>query len=147
MLMTNSSIPDTPSALHNPPERVPGVLFGEALRHVLDVELARSRRYDSSFVLLRVGLVGDAAANDTRRKLAGALRSATRWADTVGAEDDGTLIVILRETDALGASAVVAKIQARVAEELMESGTSQVRIEKAIWRKGDDLASLQARFA
>ena len=76
-----------------------------------------------------------------------ALRAATRWADTVGAEDDGTLIVILRETDAQGATAVVSKIQARIAEGLPESTAAKVRIEKAAWRKGDDLVSLKGRFS
>ncbi len=141
--MTDSN----PPIINNAPERVPGVLFGDALRHVVDVEIARSRRYGSPFVLLRVGLAAEPVSAEIRRKLAGALRAATRWADTVGAEDDGTLIVILRETDAQGAAAVVSKVQARVSEGLPASTASKVCIEKAAWRKGDDLVSLKGRFA
>ena len=137
--------------LDDAPERVPGVLFGEALRHVLDVELARSRRYDSPFVLLRVFLASldEHTAPDAsmRRKLAGAVRSATRWADTVGSEGDGSLLIILRETEAAGADAVVEKIEARTAELLQESALNPVRIERAVWRKGDDLEKLKGRFA
>ena len=132
------------------PQRVPGVLTGEALRHILDVELARSRRYESPFVLLRVvlgaGSVAQPHASVTPR-LAGAVRSATRWADTVGADEDGSLLIILRETDARGAEAVVSKIEQRM-QDLLEAGMlAGVRIETAAWRKGDDLDSLKARFS
>jgi hypothetical protein len=152
MAMNDYAIPDA-SPLPGPaPQRVPGVLMGEALRHILDVELARSRRYESPFVLLRVvvgaaaGFPGEQTAGIVR-KVAGAVRGATRWADTVGAEDDGSLLIILRETDAGGAGAVVSKIQQRMEGLLDGSELARIRIEKAAWRKGDDLDSLRARFA
>lgn len=134
--------------------RVPGVLSGDALRHVLEVELARSRRYESVFVLLRIELVAvcgdlppleDVAAHE--RTLAGAVRGATRWADTVGAEEAGGLVVILRETDAVGAAAVIAKIRAEAAQLLPPDALSALRIRQAAWRKGDDLARLRSRLA
>ncbi len=128
----------------------PGVLSGEALRHVLDVELARSRRYERPFVLLKVALTADALDEVSRarmeRKAAGAVRTATRWADTVGRCDDGTLLVILRETDLSGADAVIEKMAVRINDALREDQSPEVHILKSTWRKGDDLDAMMRRF-
>ena len=140
-----SSAPEDTAA-----ERIPGVLTGEALQHILEVEFARSRRYLSAFALLRIRLHAERIQipeAPSRRRLAGVIRAATRWADTVGAQPDGTLLVILRETDASGAAAVVAKIQSRLDQELPGSSQPAVGIETAVWRRGDDMTSLSARFA
>jgi hypothetical protein len=154
-LMLRSEATTMPPVMEPGPvtDRVPGVLTGEALLHVLDVELARSRRYESVFVLLHIELLplsGDLPLNtehvQQRRALAGAVRSATRWADTVGSEHDGSLVVILRETDAAGAAAVVAKIEAEAAMLLPAAAVAGLRIRQAAWRKGDDLPRLRARM-
>ena len=128
----------------------PGVLIGEALRHVLDVELARSRRYERPFVLLKVALeecgLDEVSQGRMVRKVAGAVRTSTRWADTVGRSDDGTLLVILRETDLPGADAVIEKMSRRISEALKEERAPAVQILKSTWRKGDDLDAMTSRF-
>ena len=74
--------------------RIPGILDEQTLEHLLDVELARARRYEHPFSLLRVR----ASEIDALREMAGALRLHTRWADSVGVVDGAALLVILRDT-------------------------------------------------
>ena len=142
---------DNSDARPTPPGHgsIPGVLSGEALRHVLDVELARSRRYETCFVILKA-VLDDAGWDDLtcvrlQRQVAAAVRAATRWADTVGRDDDGQVLVILRETNLAGADAVIEKMRTRIAE---QSGDAPpVRILKSSWRKGDDLDAMLRRLA
>ena len=123
---------------------IPGIIEPETLAHLLDVELARARRYEHPFALLRLAAGGglDAAR---LRSAAGALRLHTRWADSVGLGEDGALLVILRDTPAEGARAAVSKIRTSLEEELGESA-AELELGMAIWRKGDDRERLLARL-
>lgn len=125
-------------------ERIPGIIEQETLEHLLDVELARARRYEHPFALLRVAL-GDELLPDRLRAAAGALRLHTRWADSVGLAHDGALLVILRDTPAEGARAAVAKIRTSLDEELGDLAR-ELLLTSATWRKGDDRDRLLARL-
>ena len=129
--------------MHKPTESIPGVIMPDTLRHLLDVELARARRYEHPFALLRVGAGDDAAR---LRAVAGALRLHTRWADSVGFDDDGALLVILRDTPADGARAFRDKLAASLEQELGAEVSAALRLSVAAWRKGDDRARLFARL-
>lgn len=119
---------------------VAGVLDEFTMSHLLDVELARARRYEDPFALVRIEAGSDPG---TRRRLAGALRDQTRWADSIG-EFGGALLVILRNTSPDGARFACEKIGTVLAG---ESGAAvALRLASASWRKGDDRASLLARL-
>jgi len=133
------------TTMQNRPETVPGVIMPDTLRHLLDVEFARARRYEHPFSVMRVCVPppGDAAA---LRGVAGALRLHTRWADSVGFDSDGALLVILRDTPARGAGAVRDKVAVSLREELGAEAVAGLRLTCAAWRKGDDRARLLARL-
>ena len=124
---------------------IPGILDAATLAHLLQVEMARARRYEHPFTLLRL-TVSDGVPDQDARRVAGALRLHTRWADSVGAEEDGSLLVILRDTPEAGARAAVAKIRQSLGHELEAPAGGQFRLASAAWRKGDDLARLMARL-
>ena len=125
-------------------ESIHGIIEWETLEHLLDVELARARRYEHPFALLRLR-VSDAARGARLRAAAGALRLHTRWADSVGVTTDGALLVILRDTPADGARAAVDKIAESLREELGEAARA-FELSFTTWRKGDDRARLLARL-
>jgi GGDEF domain-containing protein len=122
--------------------RIPGILDGQTLGHLLDVELARARRYEHPFSLLRVR----ASDIDALRVVAGALRLHTRWADSVGVLDGKALLVILRDTPLEGAQTVAAKILESLNEELPVPIMEALLLDSVAWRKGDDRSRLLARL-
>ena len=124
-------------------ERIPGILDEHTLQHLLDVELARARRYEHPFSLLRVRTDNMGAL----REVAGALRLHTRWADSVGVLDGSALLVILRDTAREGAQTAAAKILGLLREELPVSIMSALLLDSAAWRKGDDRSRLLARLS
>jgi len=124
---------------------IPGILDEPTLAHVLEVEFARARRYEHPFSLLRVSVAG----GDGRalRRVAGALRLHTRWADSVGTLAPDALLVVLRDTPPEAARAAVDKIRAAVTGEVGAEDAGVLVMESAAWRKGDDLERLLARLA
>lgn len=138
--LMQSTIPPRSDPPRDAPVAVAGVLDERTVSHLLDVELARARRYEHPFALVRIDAGSDPGA---RRRLAGALRDQTRWADSIG-EFDGALLVILRDTSPDGARFACEKIGTVLAGEL--DGAVTLRLASASWRKGDDRASLLARL-
>jgi hypothetical protein len=143
--------PDEPHACGEAPATdpdlhgIPGILDADTLAHLLQVELARARRYEHPFTLLRLKMREGVGADNARRA-AGALRLHTRWADSMGIATDGSLLVILRDTSEGGADAVVTKIAEFLREELSAPGPDIFELSSAAWRKGDDLARLMNRL-
>ena len=122
--------------------RIPGILDEQTLAHLLDVELARARRYEHPFSLLRVRSSEYSMLVET----AGALRMHTRWADSIGIVDGTALLVILRDTALAGAQTAAVKILAALSKELSAPIMKAVMLDSAAWRKGDDRARLLARL-
>ena len=122
--------------------RIPGILDEPTLEHLLDVELARARRYEHPFALLRVRT----SDHSVLRDVAGALRLHTRWADSIGILDQADLLIILRDTPSEGAHAVAAKILESLNGELPIPIMKSVELGTAAWRKGDDRSRLLARL-
>ena len=131
-----------PDSMPDVSDAVPGVLDEHVMSHLLDVELARARRYEHPFALVRVSIAGDAA---TWRRMAGVLRFHTRWADSVGSFG-GALLVILRDTGPDGARFALEKIGSSLSDEAAAPGEGTLRLAGASWRKGDDRAALLARL-
>ncbi len=125
------------------PESIPGILDEGTLAHLLDVELARARRYEHPFSLMRVTLPDGPPAR--LRLVAGALRLHTRWSDSVGVFETDSLMLILRDTAAPAAHAAAQKIAAATREELGPLSTA-LRMEIVAWRKGDDRTRMLARL-
>lgn len=123
-------------------ESIPGVLDEATLQQLLDVELARARRYEHPFALLRVHVLDC----NVLRDVAGALRLHTRWADSIGVLDEANLLVILRDTPHEGARTVAAKILHSLTTELPVDVMHKVQLQSAAWRKGDDRARLLGRL-
>jgi hypothetical protein len=131
--------PPGPSA-----QDIPGVVAWDTLCHLVDVEVARARRYGHPFALVRVALESQAGAARLR-EVTGALRLHTRWADSVGIGAQGAVLVILRDTPADGALVALEKVRASLAEELGASAAG-LGLSCASWRKGDDRDALLARL-
>lgn len=123
-------------------ENIPGILDESTLQQLLDVELARARRYEHPFALLRVRILDSGVLRD----VAGALRLHTRWADSIGVLDDSNLLVILRDTPSEGARTVSAKILDSLTTELPVGVMHEVQLQSAAWRKGDDRSRLLSRL-
>ena len=123
-------------------ENIPGILDEPTLQQLLDVELARARRYEHPFALLRVRVLDSTMLRD----VAGALRLHTRWADSIGVIDEVNLLIILRDTPNEGARTVAAKILHSLTAELACDVMHQVQLQSAAWRKGDDRARLLHRL-
>jgi hypothetical protein len=140
--MASDLLPDRPDPPPAAAVAVPGVLDEHTMSHLLDVELARARRYEYPFALVRVSVGGDVAA---ARRLSGVLRFHTRWADSVGSFGDA-LLVILRDTAPDGARFALEKIGASLSTEAAATGGGALRLASVSWRKGDDRASLLARL-
>jgi hypothetical protein len=140
--MSSELLPDRPDPTFEAAVAVPGVLEEHTMSHLLDVELARARRYEHPFALVQVTVGGDAAA---ARRLSGVLRFHTRWADSVGSFG-GALLVILRDTAPDGARFALEKIGASLSNEAAAIGAGALGLAGACWRKGDDRASLLTRL-
>jgi hypothetical protein len=140
--MSSDLLPDRPDPPSAAAVAVPGVLDEHTMSHLLDVELARARRYEHPFALVRVIVRGDAAVAG---RLSGVLRFHTRWADSVGTFG-GALLVILRDTAPDGARFALEKIGASLSTEAAATGGGSLSLASASWRKGDDRASLLARL-
>lgn len=123
-------------------ENIPGILDESTLQQLLDVEIARARRYEHPFALLRVRVLDSGVLRD----VAGALRLCTRWADSIGVLDTSNLLVILRDTPSEGARTVAAKILASLNTELPVGVMNEVQLQSAMWRKGDDRTRLLSRL-
>ncbi|MFT5448202.1 MAG: GGDEF domain-containing protein [Gammaproteobacteria bacterium] len=123
-------------------ESIPGILDESTLQQLLDVEVARARRYEHPFALLRVRVLDSGVLRD----VAGALRLHIRWADSIGVLDDSNLLVILRDTPSEGARTVAAKILDSLTTELPVGVMHEVQLQSAVWRKGDDRTRLLSRL-
>jgi len=123
-------------------ESIPGILDESTLQQLLDVELARARRYEHPFALLRVRVLNSGVLRD----VAGALRLHTRWADSIGVLNDCNLLVILRDTPTEGARTVAEKILDSLTTELPVDVMHEVQLQSAAWRKGDDRSRLLSRL-
>lgn len=141
-LMPSDPLPQRSDPPSDVSDAVPGVVDEHVMSHLLDVELARARRYEHPFALVRVSVGGDA---ETWRRTAGVLRFHTRWADSVGSFG-GALLVILRDTAPDGARFALEKIGASLSNESAAPGERPLRLAGASWRKGDDRAGLLARL-
>jgi len=123
----------------------------EVLGRELEIELARSRRYENPFALLRLTVTddqGQVPGAELLHRLGGSLRLAVRWSDSIGREADNQYLILLRETQSRGASIAADKLQVAIREDLAVSAESLCfRVQTAAWRKGDHLGALLERLA
>jgi diguanylate cyclase (GGDEF)-like protein len=100
-----------------------GCLSYLAFRRALDLEVARSRRYERSFSLVMADLDNFKGINDTYghdvgdvvlRGVADAFRSGARAADIVGRVGGDEFAVLLPETDSVGAEEIARRLQHHV---------------------------------
>ena len=131
-------------------ERVTGILDSSVLSHELEVELARSRRYEHPFALLRIkvaGVDGRLPAEALLHRLSGALRLVVRWSDSVAREAVDQYLLLLRETGVGGARTAAQNLLVALAAELPDAAqTLSFQVHTAAWRKGDHLGALLARL-
>lgn len=140
-----TDIPTSPTVETLGVDGIPGILDEATLSHLLEVELARARRYEHPFSLMRVRVTE--GHGGLLRHAAGALRLHTRWADSVGACEDESIMVVLRDTSSEAALAAARKIRAAVRDEMGPQAAAAMTLEIAAWRKGDDRARLLSRLS
>ncbi len=131
-------------------DSVVGILKPKALDRELDIEFARSRRYENPFALLRIKVT---TSNQKQidsgllQRLSGAVRLVVRWSDSVAQESACQYLVLLRETNASGARTAADKLVAAIRAELPEEGQQlNFEVNVAAWRKGDHVEALFARL-
>jgi GGDEF domain-containing protein len=124
----------------------------EAIRHRLEVEISRSRRYENPLSCLIIRLaypVNASAKDDTDAIFKEAVRIAKeqlRWVDVLGQWSDDAIIVILPETSSEAVQGLVQKLV-----QSMESGWPDglpvvgVNCGTSTWEKGDDVDRLVLR--
>lgn len=130
-------------------DRATGLLNRRGVRHQLDAQISRSRRYHNllSVVLLRLPEPRERPALQETGMLALAhlLRDQTRWPDIVGRWSDQEFLLVLPETSAESAALLVEKIRAGIAETPADVGLNSIAYGIAEWRRGDDVQDLIAR--
>jgi GGDEF domain-containing protein len=115
-----------------------GLLDRASIAQVLEGEVTRSRRYENPLSIVVVRL-------DPKRAVSAAarwLRQEIRWADNLGRLDVAELLLVLPETGAQAASALVRKLELGAAREL---GPGRVSFTVSQWQRGDDSSFLLRR--
>lgn len=133
-----------------------GLLSRRAMMALLDVEVARSRRYRNTLTVMVMSLQGPAAAlqqddaDKVMARIAGVLRDRLRWADMIGRVDRTDLMLMLPETD-LQASLI---LETRLRELLLAMEVSigagtKVALDAcfgiAEWQEPDDVVRILRR--
>ena len=128
-----------------------GMLTNAALRHRLEIEISRSRRYMNplSCIVIRFNeRIKDRSLTlaDAQREIASGLKSQLRWVDVLGQWDNSSLVVVLPETNEIAATILSSKLEKRIeAEWYMEKAYLPIHWGVSSWRKGDDINRLVKR--
>ena len=133
-----------------------GLLDRATIAKALENEVSRSRRYANPLSVLAVrvavpdlktGSKADPKADPERANALGefgrVLKEETRWADRIGRWDAWDLLLVLPETGADAALALIAKLEQRLATET--AAVYGVTFGLAEWTKGDDVSLLASR--
>ena len=129
-----------------------GLLDRATIAKALENEVSRSRRYANPLSVLAVrvavpDLKTGAEAEPERVNALGefgrVLKEETRWADRIGRWDASDLLLVLPETGAEAALALIAKLEQRLAAET--AAVYRVTFGLAEWTKGDDVSLLASR--
>ena len=128
-----------------------GMLTNAALRHRLEIEISRSRRYMNplSCIIIRFNeRIRDRSLTlgDAQREIARVLKSQLRWVDVLGEWDASSLVVILPETNEIAATILSSKLEKQIESEwYMEEAFLPIHWGVSSWRKGDDINRLVKR--
>ncbi|MEM7465335.1 MAG: diguanylate cyclase [Pseudomonadota bacterium] len=128
-----------------------GMLTNTALRHRLEIEISRSRRYMNplSCIVIRFNeRIKDRSVslNDVQREIASMLKSQLRWVDVLGEWDSSSLVVILPETTEIAATILSTKLEMVIeAQWSLEKAYLPIHWGISSWRKGDDINRLVRR--
>ena len=120
-----------------------GLLARASIVKALESEVSRSRRYSNPFSVLAVEHIAPSPADpDALTVLGQLLQEETRWADSIGRWDASRLLMVLPETTAAAACALVSKLENRLDA---APGMHRARFGLAEWRRGDDSSLLAGR--
>ena len=128
-----------------------GLLTNAALRHRLEIEISRSRRYMNplSCIVIRFNeRIKDRSLTmaDAQREIASVLKSQLRWVDVLGEWDNSSLVVVLPETNEVAATILSSKLEKQIESQwYMEKAFLPIHWGVSSWRKGDDINRLVKR--
>ena len=128
-----------------------GVLTNAALRHRLEIEISRSRRYMNplSCIVIRFNeriRERSLSLADAQREIANVLKSQLRWVDVLGEWDNSSLVAVLPETNEIAATILVSKLEKEIEKQWsMERAFLPIHWGVSSWRKGDDINRLVKR--
>lgn len=128
-----------------------GMLTNAALRHRLEIEISRSRRYMNplSCIIIRFNeRIKDRHVSlvDVQQETAGMLKSQLRWVDVLGVWDNSALVIVLPETNEIAATILSSKLQLKIENEWsLEDALLPIHWGVSCWRKGDDINRLVKR--
>jgi len=120
-----------------------GLLARASILKALESEVSRSRRYSNPLSVLAVELIAPSPADsDALTVLGQRLQEETRWADSIGRWDASRLLMVLPETTAAAARALIGKLENHLDA---APGGHRARFGLAEWRRGDDSTLLAGR--
>jgi GGDEF domain-containing protein len=133
-------------------DRESGVLDRVSVAHVLQSEVARCRRYGNPLAIVLIAL--DASSGRGFEASDGACAPAvlgrllveqTRWADCVGRWSPDSYLLVLPETTLSAAQQLVSKVNAAIAQLMLDQLCISTRMAAEEWRQGDDARALLKR--
>lgn len=128
-----------------------GMLTNAALRHRLEIEISRSRRYMNplSCIVIRFNeRIKNRSLSliDVQHEVANILKSQLRWVDVLGIWDSSALVIILPETNEIAATILSAKLELKIGQVwALEEALLPIHWGVSCWRKGDDINRLVKR--
>lgn len=128
-----------------------GILTNAALRHRLEIEISRSRRYMNplSCIVIRFNeriKNRSVSIQDVQREIASMLKTQLRWVDVLGEWDKSSLVVILPETNEIAATILSSKLEKQIDTQWpLEKAFLPIHWGVSSWRKGDDINRLVKR--
>lgn len=128
-----------------------GMLTNAALRHRLEIEISRSRRYMNplSCIVIRFNeRIKNRSLSliDVQHEVANILKSQLRWVDVLGVWDNSGLVVILPETNEIAANILSSKLELKIEQAwALEEALLPIHWGVGCWRKGDDINRLVKR--
>ncbi len=122
-----------------------GTMSRAAIRHRLEAEISRSRRYANELSCITLRLCGPDISTRLAQ-LARIIKGQLRWVDMLAQWQDDELLLVLPETDAPAAGALRDKLANHIANDMKPVlSTSTVELGVATWRRGDTAEQLVRR--
>ena len=148
-----SLLKSLPSVIANGSVNAGVVVSRDAIRHRLEMEISRSRRYENPLSCLVVKVsyaaqeqAADPITHDMFKEATRIVKEQLRWVDVLGRWSEDAIIVVLPETSADAVQGLAAKLS-HATQSSWPGGLAAVKITcgTSTWQKADDVDRLVLR--